>query len=444
MTYQSIAGEQELDLIRRYQAGDNAAGAVLLEAHSGFIISLTRRWHHRGVDTEDVLQEARMGFLRAVARFDPSTGFKLTTYAGSAIRREAQRAVEDMGSTVRVPNQPHQKIRDARRQGLTTAEEMVEAGLLRKDRAAGALAALGRTSSLDAPIRDDGTILLGDTLAADVPGPDEAYELAERQERAREEVGALLAHLDARERDVLLARFASPDDEEQTLKEIGERHGISCERIRQIQVSALEKLRRIASLRTLDGRALVAMPTPLQGVADGLDQALDRAREADAFQRTEDDAEAEEAPESEEEPATPAAPPAAQPPDRPLVPRLRAVRMPDGRSWFDVVEVVAGERGVDPLDVASRSRFKPNVRARAQVWWWLQNVAGAGYTAEFIAHVWGFSLPTVLDWIARHQHRIAVQAKLRGTPASVGTVATVARTALSAPASAPLADGFAY
>ncbi len=200
--------------------------------------------------------------------------------------------------------------------------------------------------------------------------------------------------LDARARDILMARFSTEKGEEETLKEIGERHSVSRERIRQVQEQALAKLRRVARLRVLGG----AVPA----------QVTDDALEAE--ERLDADGDVVSSPDV---PIAPVEPGVAVPP----VPhRLRAIRLADGRSWYDIVVPIAAEHGVDVEDVVGRSRFKPNVRARAHVWWWLAKASGAAYPIEFIARAWGFGLATVMTWITRHEGRMTRLAQSKAPP----------------------------
>ncbi len=187
VTHKDIAGEQEAALIRAYQAGDQKAGATLLEAHSPVISFYSMRQRNRGLDDEELLQEGRIGFLKAVERFDPGHGAKLSTYAMHWIRAAVQHAVRDTGTTVRVPAGAREKIAHGRARGIDTAEGLVKAGIMQNEaRATAAMMAMGRPISLDAPAWTDSEDPLVDTIAADVQGPEDAYEEAERLQRAKE------------------------------------------------------------------------------------------------------------------------------------------------------------------------------------------------------------------------------------------------------------------
>jgi RNA polymerase sigma factor (sigma-70 family) len=278
VTHRSIAGEQEAALILAYQRGDQRAGAMLLEAHAGAIALYALRWRGRGLEDEDLLQEGRIGFLRGVEKFDSSHGVKLVTYAVYWIKQNVRRSVEDLGTTVRVPCHVHQKLGLARKQGLRTPEAIDEAGILSTDRASGALAALTRPISTEDPFYEDDGDTVGDRLESGEAGPEEDYDAAERIEQTRERVASLLAVLDERERYVIERRIAAPDGDEQILQDIGDHFGLSRERIRQLEVRAMRKMRTAAVQQRMIAPA--AMP-------ELIDQALLVAREnADA---TDDD-----------------------------------------------------------------------------------------------------------------------------------------------------------
>jgi RNA polymerase sigma factor (sigma-70 family) len=421
LTYREIAGDAEADLIRRYQAGDQQAGAMLLEAHEGIIATYALRSRGRGLDDEDLMQEGRIAFLHGVMKFDPSLGFKLNTYIKQWVWQASYRAVNDTGHTVYVPIRVSERIRKAQRKGLDTPEEIAEAGLLTKDQAAGALAVSG-VAHLDKPMGEDGDSTMLDLIVSHDPDPEASYEQAERHQHAKETTDSLLACLTEKERTIILARIGAADGDEETLSALGAQFELSRERIRQLEVRAMRKLRTLAQIRNGD------LPDPdLQDE----DAALSEAEDDEDEDAAEIDVD-EHVPEAPPEAATQATPPKTTPSPT-LAQRLRNVRLPDDRSWYDVVEQVAKEHGVSSVDVASRARFKPYARARAHVWWWLRNEAGASYTVEFIAHVWGFSLPTVMHWIARHEARAARTQAPVTPPSRVSVVQGASRV-----------DAFAY
>ena len=243
----------ELDLIRRYQAGDRQAGAALLAAHAGLVYAYARRCFVRAVDPDDVLQEARLGFLRAVDRFDPARAASLATYAVCRIRQRVARYVQDHGSTIRVPVDQQITLRRLRR----ASEEEREATIAADEHLRAARLAL-RSLSLDAPavVRGDGEEALLDTREAEGPTPEEAAIEAE-EGRLSDEVQRAWERLTERERDVLRRRCM----EGQTLEEVAGTYRLTRERVRQIEAKALHRLRaRLGGERAPVGRAAYRRP----------------------------------------------------------------------------------------------------------------------------------------------------------------------------------------
>ena len=218
----------ESDLIARYQAGEARAGEALLRMHAGIIYSVARRYMRGDVDPEDVMQEAKLGFLRGVKGFDESRGFRLVTYASFQIRHYAQRFVADHGKTIRVP--------------VYTQSIKASAKARADARAAGAL-------SLSTPIDDDRTledVLVGDAdIDAEVADADAAAHYAAVVER-------LCRDLPDQERAIVAGRFLS--DDPATLRDIGAAHGLSHQRIQQIEARAVGEFR--AALAAAGARSL--------------------------------------------------------------------------------------------------------------------------------------------------------------------------------------------
>jgi RNA polymerase sigma factor (sigma-70 family) len=228
VTHKDIKGERETELILRYKAGDRHAGEILLRAHVGLITHYAKRyrgnWHE--LDFEDLLAEAQMGFLDGVQRFDPGAGFKLSSYAPHWIRHYITRACHNVGTTIRVPVGRHDKRKNGSDDPLSRA-------------ANAALCPL----RLDAPIGEGDDRSLGEVVA-DEDNPE--AEVAERESAAflASKLEQAMATLSPMAVEVLRRRA-----EGETLEEIGTSHGLSKERIRQIET--LAKDRAASALRRL-------------------------------------------------------------------------------------------------------------------------------------------------------------------------------------------------
>jgi RNA polymerase primary sigma factor len=189
---------------------------IRIEDHFGLVWMVVNRYRFRcgtSLTREDLFQEGTFGLIRAAELFDPDTGFRFSTYALHWIRQSILRAIDNQSRTVRVPCH---RLESMRKQGKTPARDV----------------------SLDAPLwESDNTVALLDCLSA--PEPSEEIDTDYCPRLDRERVRAMLDSLTPQERDVLRGRFWQED----TLLEIGERYGVTRERIRQIEAVALGKLR---------------------------------------------------------------------------------------------------------------------------------------------------------------------------------------------------------
>jgi RNA polymerase primary sigma factor len=243
-----LTREEERELARRKDAGDEAARRRLIEANLRLVMSITRHYTRAGVPLLDLIQEGNLGLIRAVEKFDYRMGYKLSTYATWWIRQSITRALADQGRTIRLPVHVAQQVRTlmrARRQlaqklnrDPSTRELAAESGFP-ETRIAQLLELVEDPVSLETPLAD-GESSYGDTIEdtkSDRPEEETALNLRQT------ELADALERLDPRMRHVLELRFGLSGSEPRTLEEVGEGLGITRERVRQLEARALRELR---------------------------------------------------------------------------------------------------------------------------------------------------------------------------------------------------------
>jgi RNA polymerase primary sigma factor len=237
-----LSAKEEEELARRIAQGDGEARDHLIRANLRLVVSIARRYRSRGLALEDLIAEGNLGLFRAAERFNPSRGARFGTYATWWIRHEIRLALVDTARRIRLPAYMAELLAKWRRAsgmlqeelGCTPAEEDVAGRLGLSGRKASAARRAVRACGWEAlppsggPIQDD----------SDSP----QARLIRAEELGR--VGAGLGELDSREAAVLRLRYGLGGEEPRTLKEIGERLGLTRERVRQIENGALERLRR--------------------------------------------------------------------------------------------------------------------------------------------------------------------------------------------------------
>jgi len=246
-----LTREEERELARRKDEGDEDAKRRLIEANLRLVMSITRNYTRAGVPLLDLIQEGNLGLIRAVEKFDYRMGYKLSTYATWWIRQAVTRALADQGRTIRLPTHVAERVRRllrVRRQLAqklsrepTPAELAKESGE-KEDRVVELLGLVDDPVSLDSPV-GDGESFFAD-LIEDVSSarPDESTALELRSG----ELERALAGLNPRMRRVLALRFGLDGEQSRTLEEIGAELGVTRERVRQLESRALRELRQRA------------------------------------------------------------------------------------------------------------------------------------------------------------------------------------------------------
>ncbi|HJQ75758.1 MAG TPA: sigma-70 family RNA polymerase sigma factor [Acidimicrobiia bacterium] len=252
-----IALENETDPTKRRQlrqlvrVGEEAR-QTFIRANLRLVVSIAKRYSRARLPFLDLVQEGNLGLIRAVEKFEYRKGFKFSTYATWWVRQAITRGIAQQARVVRLPvhvveelNQVGGARRTLERQLGRDPEpqEIADELGLDVDRVIDLMSWGREHVSLDTPVDEDGDTSLGDLIAREtLPGPD----LAVIDDETRELISTLIDHLDEREADIVRARYGLLDGRQQKLADIGKRHGISAERVRQLERQALVTLRRIA------------------------------------------------------------------------------------------------------------------------------------------------------------------------------------------------------
>lgn len=246
-----LTPEEEVELAKRIKAGDAEARERMIKANLRLVVKIARDYENYGLPLLDLISEGNIGLMKAVERFDPSKGGKLSTYASWWIKQAIKRALANQSKTIRLPVHLVDKIAKMRRAAIRlqeilgrepTDEELAEELKIPVSRVTQMRTVSIRPTSLDAPIGDDDSNNFSEIIADE--SATTPYQQLEDQ-TFTSMLSELIKELDEREATILKYRFGLDGGGEKTLEEVGAKFGVTRERVRQIQNAALRKLRKM-------------------------------------------------------------------------------------------------------------------------------------------------------------------------------------------------------
>ncbi len=245
-----LTPQDEVKLAKQIKRGNKKAREKMITANLRLVVKIAHDFGNYGLPLLDLISEGNIGLMKAVERFDPNKGGKLSTYASWWIKQSIKRALANQSKTIRLPVHLVDKIAKLRRVSAQmteelgrepTDEELAEEVGMAVAKVSALKSAAIRPTSLDQPLGDDDNTALGDIIGDE--GAEDPFEVLMDKD-LRAEVGGLLDVLDDRERKIINCRFGLDGHKTKTLEEVGKKFGVTRERIRQLQNIALRKLRR--------------------------------------------------------------------------------------------------------------------------------------------------------------------------------------------------------
>jgi RNA polymerase primary sigma factor len=246
-----LTPDEEVELAAKIKKGDKRAREQMIKANLRLVVKIAHDYEGLGLPLLDLINEGNIGLMKAVERFDPAKGGKLSTYGSWWIKQSIKRALANQSKTIRLPVHLVDKISKMRRTAMKlqeefgrepTDEELGEELGISASRVAQLRTAAIRPASLDAPIGDDDSNNFAEVVQDE--NADTPYEQLE-EKTVNKMLHEMIKTLDPREATILRYRFGLDGGTEKTLEEVGERFGVTRERVRQIQNIALNKLRKM-------------------------------------------------------------------------------------------------------------------------------------------------------------------------------------------------------
>lgn len=244
-----LTPDQEVELAEGIKRGDPEARNHMIRANLRLVVKIAQDYANYGLPLLDLISEGNIGLMKAVERFDPNKGWKMSTYGAWWIKQSIRRALANQAKTIRLPVHMVDKVSKMRRAAMDmseelgrepSVEELAEATWMDRKKIHSILVASMRPASLDAPISEDNSTEFGEIVADE--NAQTPFDLLSHK-NMHSQLDGLLAALDERERKIIDARFWLNGQKPRTLEEVGEEFGVTRERIRQLQNIALRKMR---------------------------------------------------------------------------------------------------------------------------------------------------------------------------------------------------------